>query len=272
MSEDPYIAGENSEVENNKSGNQNIEIKNMEVHHHPHVEKKNFKEYFLEFLMIFLAVTMGCFAENIREHFVEERQQKEYVLSFYEDLKTDSANISTIIDFNQQKLDGLKNVSNCYDTISMHMGSDACLEELVRSSISLRQFQMTARTIKELSNAGGYRLLAKEDADSITQYEAEVNFVMDFQSAYQQVQDNLRNITSDVISFKALRQMHPGQLNTHDVAGTFLYEYDGKLLNKYFNELFKYSGFIHAQSGMLKQLKNKQVYLINYFKKKYKLQ
>ncbi len=36
----------------------------MEVHHHPHVEKKAFKEYFLEFLMIFLAVTMGFFAEN----------------------------------------------------------------------------------------------------------------------------------------------------------------------------------------------------------------
>ena len=35
------------------------EIENMEVHHHPHVEKKNFKEYFLEFLMIFLAVTLG---------------------------------------------------------------------------------------------------------------------------------------------------------------------------------------------------------------------
>ena len=36
----------------------------MEVHHHPHVDpdshrEKNFKEYFLEFLMIFLAVTMG---------------------------------------------------------------------------------------------------------------------------------------------------------------------------------------------------------------------
>ncbi len=33
----------------------------MEVHHHPQVEKKNFKEYFLEFLMIFLAVTLGFF-------------------------------------------------------------------------------------------------------------------------------------------------------------------------------------------------------------------
>jgi hypothetical protein len=35
----------------------------MEVHH-PKVESKNFKEYFLEFLMIFLAVTMGFIAES----------------------------------------------------------------------------------------------------------------------------------------------------------------------------------------------------------------
>lgn len=31
----------------------------MEVHHHPHVKEKKFKEYFLEFIMIFLAVTLG---------------------------------------------------------------------------------------------------------------------------------------------------------------------------------------------------------------------
>ncbi len=34
----------------------------MELHHHPHVEKKSFKEYFLEGLMIFLAETMGFIA------------------------------------------------------------------------------------------------------------------------------------------------------------------------------------------------------------------
>jgi hypothetical protein len=38
----------------------------MEVHHHPHVEKKNFKEYFLEFLTIFLGnVIIGKRLENI---------------------------------------------------------------------------------------------------------------------------------------------------------------------------------------------------------------
>ena len=58
----------------------------MEVHHHPHVEKKNFKEYFLEFLMIFLAVTLGFFAENVREHFDEEKTTKQYLEDFRQEL------------------------------------------------------------------------------------------------------------------------------------------------------------------------------------------
>ena len=53
--------------------NPNQETENMEVHQHPKIEQKNFKEYFLEFIMIFLAVTMGFIAENIREHFSETK-------------------------------------------------------------------------------------------------------------------------------------------------------------------------------------------------------
>ena len=63
----------------------------MEVHHHPKVEKKNFKEYFLEFLMIFLAVTLGFFAENIREGFSNREKEKDYMIEFVEDLKADTA-------------------------------------------------------------------------------------------------------------------------------------------------------------------------------------
>src|ERR1700685_3716080 len=65
----------------------------MEVHHHPNVEKKNFKEYFLEFLMIFLAVTMGFFAESYREHIVEHDREKRYMENLYHDLIKDSASI-----------------------------------------------------------------------------------------------------------------------------------------------------------------------------------
>ena len=47
----------------------------MEVQKHPrHVtRKKKSGEYFLEFLMIFLAVFLGFIAENIREHVVDPK-------------------------------------------------------------------------------------------------------------------------------------------------------------------------------------------------------
>jgi len=56
------------------------------VHHHPdlHHKKKNFKEYFLEFVMIFLAVTLGFFAENIREHYSDKSKEQEFVVSLKE--------------------------------------------------------------------------------------------------------------------------------------------------------------------------------------------
>src|ERR1700750_3444920 len=90
----------------------------MEVHHHPHVEKKNFKEYFLEFLMIFLAVTMGFFAESIRESINEHSREKEYIQSMLEDVRTDIANIRGAIESNQRRvahLDSLTSICYNYD-------------------------------------------------------------------------------------------------------------------------------------------------------------
>jgi hypothetical protein len=58
----------------------------MVVHHHPKVEKKNFKEYFFEFLMIFLVVTLGFIAENIRKKITEHHRAKIYAAEMGNDL------------------------------------------------------------------------------------------------------------------------------------------------------------------------------------------
>src|SRR4051794_32456759 len=70
-------------IEQPETQNLKQETENMEVHKHPHhvTRKKKWGEYLLEFLMIFLAVTMGFFAEQIREGFVESRHEKEYMVS-----------------------------------------------------------------------------------------------------------------------------------------------------------------------------------------------
>ena len=61
----------------------------MEVHHHPKVEKKNLKGYFLEFLMIFLAVTMGFLAENLRESLKHKEEILLNMQSLVADLNSD---------------------------------------------------------------------------------------------------------------------------------------------------------------------------------------
>ena len=69
------------------------ETETMEVHKHPHdvTHKKKWGEYFLEFLMIFFAVTLGFFAENIRERVTESHREKEFARQLYSELKEDSA-------------------------------------------------------------------------------------------------------------------------------------------------------------------------------------
>src|ERR1700742_3721160 len=79
----------------------------MEVHHHPNVEKKNFKEYLLEGLMIFLAVTMGFFAESLRENIDRKEKEKQYIESLVRDLKKDSVDLVSGIKDNKGKMKGL---------------------------------------------------------------------------------------------------------------------------------------------------------------------
>jgi hypothetical protein len=77
----------------------------MEVHHHPdlHHEKKPWKEYLLEGLMIFLAVTMGFFAETIREHYTEHKNAKILAQSLLEDMKKDTASLHALIAFGNKR-------------------------------------------------------------------------------------------------------------------------------------------------------------------------
>ncbi len=71
----------------------------MEVHHHSggHHSDKHFKDYFLEFLMIFLAVTMGFLAENFREYITDKNHVEELAGQLKEDLMNDTANIQRLI-------------------------------------------------------------------------------------------------------------------------------------------------------------------------------
>ncbi|MEO5990658.1 MAG: GNAT family N-acetyltransferase [Ferruginibacter sp.] len=150
------------------------ESENMEVHHHPdlHHKPKKWKEYFLEFLMIFLAVTLGFFAENIREHFTDIRKGKEYAISYKEDLVKDTAIIQTNIFILN------RDIAGC-DSLNYYLENDitktpADLQKIYQYNLAALggfSFKLTDRTASQLKNSGGMLLLKKKNvANGILDY------------------------------------------------------------------------------------------------------
>lgn len=242
----------------------------MDVHHHhSHSGKKSFKEYFLEFLMIFVAVSLGFFAEQIREDFLENREAKEYTFSFYEDVKADTAAISQIIDFDLEKINRLALLAGRPDAEQIKTDS---LINVFRYSNIYKPFQISERTIQQLVNAGGFRLLKKEDADSIARYIGSFNELQDYQSTtFQHTQDKVRDTYNSVINFDLNTVVNPldDLSRTRNADVPLFITGDKFLINKFFNELLLYHRVTSGHRERLLQLKNQQTALLAYFKAKY---
>ncbi len=152
----------------------NQEADNMEVHHHPdlHHKPKPWKEYFLEFLMIFLAVTLGFFAENIREHFTDTRKGKEYAISYKEDLIKDTVIIQRTIGLLNKDVAGCDSLNSYLQNKRTKTEKD--LQKIYQYNLSALggfSFSLTDRTSSQLKNSGGMRLLTnKKVVDGILDY------------------------------------------------------------------------------------------------------
>jgi hypothetical protein len=128
--------------------------------HHPHIKKKKFKECFFEFIMIFLAVTLGFFAENIREHRVEHEREIQFMHSLLEDLKIDTAQVSRYIGF-------YRSIRNYCDSIQLSIAHSNIFEisndfyNYTRKLAQYDRYYHTDRTMQQLKNAGNMRLIRK---------------------------------------------------------------------------------------------------------------
>jgi hypothetical protein len=171
--------------------NSKLETENMEVHHHPQVEKKNFKEYFLEFLMIFLAVTMGFFAESYREYLSDQSKEKEYIKSMIEDLETDSAflelSVYKLIPYHLTWLDSTMHLLSMPDL----KGKDRQIyQAFMLGTAWAYNFHPTERTLSQLHSDGYHLIKNKNAANSISQLEEQYK---QFNSQIEPFVQNMQN-------------------------------------------------------------------------------
>lgn len=226
--------------------------------------------------MLFLAVYLGFLVENLREHRIEHKRAHKYIESFYEDLKTDTAKLNRLISTENRKATRLMVFKSCYDSLLQNKNPVSFLD-IIRHSAFNNAFGPEQRTINQLSNAGGFRLLKTEDADSITSYIQRCKVIENFESTvFQQTQDNLRNLFNQLIDFSANTSLNsnllesPGLIvDSIPVTIAFMAPGTKHMLNEYFNTLLQYIRVIVNHRNLMDRINEKAVGLIEYFKKKY---
>ena len=241
----------------------------MEVHAHTHTPRKKWTHYFWEFLMLFLAVFCGFLAEYQLEHKIERERGKQFIRSFYDDMKVNLTIFSRIIDFNNEKMIALNDMPFCYDTLLKNWKNTSCLIQLVNYSRSFITASTTEGTMDQLKNAGGYRLLKKEDRDSIILYDKDIrNYKNAESTVFQQSQDMVRNNFSMLLDYQAHKFLYNDSVNTH-IKTSLLFSANKEPLNKFFNDLLRYQQTINWQTDWIIWLKERTIELIEYFKTKY---
>ena len=146
----------------------------MEVHAHSHTARKKWTHYLWEFLMLFLAVFCGFLAEDQREHMVEHRREKKYIVSMVEDLRNDSTflalSINKLIPYHLGWLDS----TVCLLQSSSLNGKDRLIYQAFMIGTGWTyNFHPTERTLSQLHSAGFHLIRNKNVADIISELETQ---------------------------------------------------------------------------------------------------
>lgn len=252
----------------------------MEVHHHSHLapgeihsEKKKWLHYLWEFLMLFLAVFCGFLAENFREHKVEKERERQFITSLVSDLRDDTLSIT-------KQIENIEKGILLFDTLSKMLDSPESAKKngeaiYYTSRMGIRQAPLAnnSRTIDQLKNSGGFRLIHDQETS---------NRIMKYYSAFPELRMieeffNRENVAFKEVASKVMNQaIYRDQINPDNsvarIPGNLsLLTYDASTLNQLGFYSVQMNG---SRKGMIQLLQNLKVSaeeLQQYLQKKYHL-
>ena len=248
----------------------------MEVHHSHHHgghQTKKWKEYITEFLMLFTAVTLGFFAENQREHYIEHLREKQYMQSLYEDLKKDTTELSTL----KRLYTGQMNrIDTTIELFRAAEWNDSTLTKLYLLNLTVlgnRGLNLMERTSVQLQNAGGMRLIQNAKiSDEIANYW----HWQEYAKAYFATTEELK-LKARERSYFIFNQFFYNDISRYKVKtakkGAQLMTYDKMVLMEYVNRLSHIKNSIkNQQLYQLDQILSSATVLLNDLKKEYEVQ
>ena len=171
-------------------------------------EKKSIKEYLLEGLMIFIAVMLGFIAENIRENSSDRANEKQYMSSLIKDINDDIINIrdqQKVVDRRLIFLDSLIDMLN--DATIPTNTND--LYYYARLATKNNVFAANTRTIDQMKNAGGYRVIKNDKVSSeIMSYYSLMAQIKSLEDTEQSEDNEYRKIAVQIFNAKVFNRIN----------------------------------------------------------------
>ena len=181
----------------------------MEVHHPHHpTHKKKWSEYILEFFMLFVAVTLGFFAENLREHYVEKHKAIVNVQNLYKDLKTDSVIFSYMVKIRNKQDSSFQIISRLYD--QKKIDQDISTLYVAHSFLALRIMPtISTMALDQLKNSGALNYIEDERLKQEIQLYANnaVNLKIREQREYAFIDKNIDPLTINRFEYKYYQEL-----------------------------------------------------------------
>lgn len=236
------------------------------------LKKKNWKSYIKEFLMLFLAVFCGFLAENYRGNMVEKQQEKQFIQSYIEDLKSDTATIRQTLVFRKLKMIQMDSLMLLLrnQTIKGHENE---LYFFGRSLVRSVWFQNNDRTFAQLKNSGALRLIRNEQAtDSIMAYQKLVERLITNHEDDRTERYNAFPVISQIFNPFVFDQMVTANGIQRPTDNPPLRSYDPALQQDLAFCIHQLKGSTFLIEGRLAQLNDKAIRLIALLNKEYNLE
>jgi hypothetical protein len=237
----------------------------MEVHHHAHDpaaphHKKNWKSYFWEFLMLFLAVFCGFLAEYQLEHYIEKQRAKEFAVSLYRDLVGDTTAINNINHLTENCISDIDSLTVLLDQPGDLKSNTINVYKYSVNAFGLPQYQPNESTLQQLLNSGSLRYFKNATlVDSIKYYNNQIQRNAEFSTSAYEFNLEFRKIQLQVVKIGLLNKARyfPGLSNQTQNNHHSLYD-----LTIFFNQ-----PLITYDAQKMEEFSNwcafKQFYLIN---------
>ncbi len=209
----------------------------MEVHAHSHTARKKWTHYFWEFLMLFLAITLGFFVENQREHYIENQRAKRFAASLYDDLHADTAEILTNRIY-------IKNLFLAIDSVLVELDKPGDLQNdtILQLSGTRRLFVFDffdpqMGNYDQIKNSGALRYFSQGIVKKLTFYESRKNRLIIQKQEYVDFINTV--VTPFCIKMANAKFLDPIKPNSFSKsASIFITKPDKEVLNQWQNIIF----------------------------------